>query len=262
MLGIAAPAISVLVSVFHQAAPVLGLHLLTHNTSAGGLRNAILGTLYLLVGVLVIAGVIGVGAGIYLAEYATGRVERTLRFFSEVLAGMPSIVLGYIGYVTLVVGFHWGDSYLAGVLALSTLVAPYIVKTTEVALRQVPTFLREAAVALGLPRRTVLWRVLFPPAAPAIVSGLVIALAISTGELAPLLFTVGSTDSNPPLALFHQQVPYLTAVTFNDLQVPGRQAHYDSAAAAAVTLILLILLILLGRLITRRAVRATKRMSL
>lgn len=262
MLGIVAPAVSVLVSVFHQAAPVLDLHLLTHNTNQGGVRNAVLGTLYLLLGVLVVAGTIGVGGGIYLAEFATGRVERTLRFYSEVLAGMPSIVLGYIGYVTLVVGLHWGDSYLAGVLVLSTLVVPYIVKTTEVAFRAVPTFLREAAIGLGMPQRSVLYRVLLPPALPAVVSGVIIALAISTGELAPLLFTVGFTDNNPSLAFFHQQVPYLTAVTYNDLSIPGAQAHYDSAAAGAVTLVLLIVLILAGRLVTRRAVRATRRMSL
>ena len=261
-LGIAGPAISVLVSIFHQAAPIFSWHLFTTNTGQGGIKNAIIGTLYLLLGVLVVAGTVGVGGGIWLAEYATGRIGQQLRFYSEVLAGMPSIVIGYVGYTTFVVSFGWGYSYLAGVIALSALVLPYIVKTTEVALRQVPTFLREAGVGLGLPHSTVLWKVLIPPALPAIVSGIIIALAISTGELAPLLFTVGFTDNNPSLGLIGKQVPYLTDVTYTDLQLPGAQAHYRSAAAGAVTLILLLLLILVGRLVTRRSVRATKRMAL
>ncbi len=262
MLGSAAPAVSVLVSVVHQAAPVLDWSLLTRRSNAGGIENAVLGTLWLLLGVLVLAGSIGIGAGVYLAELATGRVARVLRFGSEVLAGMPSIVIGYIGYVTMVVGLHWGYSYLAGVIALSVLVLPYIVKTTEVALRQVPSALREGAVGLGMAHRQVIWRILLPPAAPAVVSGVVVALAISTGELAPLLFTVGFTDSNPSLAPLHQQVPYLTSVTFTDLSLPGARAHATAAAAGAASLAILVLLILLGRALSRRSRLATAQMTL
>ena len=260
-LFIAAPALSMLISVFHQAVPALGWSLITKRTDSIGLQNAILGTLLLLLGVLILAGGIGVAAGIYLAEFATGRHERLLRFFSEILAGMPSIVIGYIGYITLVVEFHWGFSLLAAVLALSVLVLPYVVKTTEVALRQVPSFLREAAAGLGLSESTTVWRILIPPALPGIVSGLIVALAISTGELAPLLFTAGSSDQNPSLALTHHQLNYLTNVIFTDLSLPGARYHATSAAAGAVTLIILLVLIFLGRLVSRRARRATARMS-
>lgn len=259
---IAAPSISVLVSVAHQAAPVISWSLLTHRTNAGGIENAVLGTLLLLLGVLIVAGTIGVAAGVYLAEFASGRSERVLRFFSEVLAGMPSIVIGYIGYVTLVVQFHWGYSLLAAVFALSILVLPYVVKTTEVALRQVPTTLREAAAGLGVQRSSTLRTVLLPTALPGIVSGLIVALAISTGELAPLLFTAGFTDFNPSLSLFHHQVPYLTNVVFTDLSLPGAKAHATSAAAGLVTLIILLILIGLGRIVAGRARRNTARMSL
>lgn len=259
---IAAPSISVLVSVAHQAAPVISWSLLTHRTNAGGIENAVLGTLLLLLGVLIVAGTIGVAAGLYLAEFASGRSERVLRFFSEVLAGMPSIVIGYIGYVTLVVQFHWGYSLLAAVFALSILVLPYVVKTTEVALRQVPTTLREAAAGLGVQRSSTLRTVLLPTALPGIVSGLIVALAISTGELAPLLFTAGFTDFNPSLSLFHHQVPYLTNVVFTDLSLPGAKAHATSAAAGLVTLIILLILIGLGRIVAGRARRNTARMSL
>jgi phosphate transport system permease protein len=261
-LLIAAPAIAVIVGVFHQALPALGWQLFTKRTNTTGIQNAILGTLVLLVGVFIVAGTIGVAGGIYLAEFATGRSGRLLRFFSEVLAGMPSIIIGYIGYVTLVVEFHWGYSLLAAVIALSVLVLPYIVKTTEVALRTVPSALREGAAGLGMRRTTTLRQVLMPPAVPAIVSGLVVALAISTGELAPLLFTANFTDSDPTLKLFHHSVPYLTSVVYTDTLQPGARDHATAAAAAVVALAILLVLIAVGRVLARRARRNTARMSL
>lgn len=262
LLCMAAPAISVLVSVFHQAAPALGSELFTQTTRKAGIENAVLGTLLLLLGVLIVAGGIGVAAGIYLAEYAAGRVERSLRFFSEVLAGTPSIVIGYVGYLALVINFHWGFSLTAAVLALSVLVLPYVVKTTEVALKQVPTALREGATGLGVPRWKMVRSVVVPTALPGIVSGLVVALAISTGETAPLLFTAGFSDANPTLHLFHHQLGYLTGVTYTDLSLPGARAHATAAAAGAVTLVMLLILIAVGQVISARSRRNSARMSL
>lgn len=259
---IAAPSLSVLISVFHQALPVIGWQLFTKRTNTTGLQNAILGSLLLLGGVLVMAGTVGIGAGLYLAEFATGRIGSLLRFFSEVLAGMPSIVIGYIAYLTLVVEFHWGYSLLAALIALSVLVTPYIVKTTEVSLRQVPSMLREGGAGLGMPQSSTLWRILVPTALPGIASGLIVALAISTGELAPLLFTAGFADTNPKLQLLHQQVPYLTNVVYTDLSLPGARAHATSAAAALLSLVLLIVLIIAGRFVGNRFRRNTSRMSL
>lgn len=261
-LLIAAPSVSIIISVFHQAWPALGWDLFTKNTAQFGLQNALLGTLLLLLGVLIVAGTIGVGAGIYLAEYAAGRSEQVLRFFSEVLAGMPSIVIGYIGYITLVYEFHWGYSLAAGVLALSVLVMPYILKTTEVSLRQVPSALREAAAGLGMPRSSALRRIVLPTALPGITSGLIVALAISTGELAPLLFTANSSDLSPNFHLLHRSVPYLTEVIYNDLSQPGQQYHAASAAAGLMSLGILVILIALGRIVSSRARRQTARMSL
>ena len=259
---IAAPAVAIIVSVFHQAWPSFGWSLFVNRTNTIGVENGILGTLLLLAGVLVVAGTIGVAAGIYLAEYAGGRTEHALRFFSEVLSGSPSIVIGYIGYLTLVIGLHWGYSYAAAVIALSVLILPYIVRTTEVSLRQVPTTLREASSALAVPRWKAVSRVILPPALPGIISGLVVALAISTGETAPLLFTAGYTDNNPSLSLFHHQLGYLTGVTYTDLSLPGSRAHAIAAAAGAVTLIILVLLIALSKLISARSRRSVERMSL
>ncbi|MHB1535489.1 MAG: ABC transporter permease subunit [Acidimicrobiales bacterium] len=258
------PALSVVMSVFHQALPALDWSLFTTptNGAGGGLENAILGTLVLLLGVLVIAGTVGIAGGIYLAELSSPRLGGVLRFFSEILAGMPSIVIGYVGYVTLVVQFHWGYSLLAAVLALSALVVPYIVKTTEVALRQVPTALRDAAAGLGVHPVTTVWRIVVPVGVPGIVSGLIVALAISTGETAPLLFTAGMSNSNPTAHLFHHQVGYLTGVTFTDVSLPGASAHALAAAAGAVTLGILLVLIALGRILSSRSARRNEGMAL
>jgi phosphate transport system permease protein len=260
---IAAPALSVLISVFHQAAPGLDLSLFTKTTvTTAGLRNAILGTLVLLLGVLIVAGIIGVAAGVWLAEFAPGRLGGTLRFLSEVLSGSPSIVIGYVGYIALVVGLHWGEGLLPAVLALSALVLPYIVKNTEVAMRQVPSALREATEALGLHRAKSVARILLPPAIPGIVSGIIVALAISTGETAPLLFTAGFANTDPSGHLLHHQLGYLTDVTYTNVSIPGKGYAVQGAAAAAVTLIILIVLIFLGRIVSGRARRSTERMSL
>jgi phosphate transport system permease protein len=259
---IVAPAVSVLSSVFRQAGPVLGLSLLTEKTTDGsGLQNAILGTVLLLAGVLLVAGTVGVSAGVYLAEVASPRLAGALRLASELLSGMPSIVIGYVGYTSLVVGLHWQYSTLAAVLALSVLVIPYVTKTTEVALRSVPTSLREGAVGLGLTDSNILWRVVVPPAVPGIVSGLVIALAISTGETAPLLFTAGFSNQDPTLHLLHHQLGYLTGVTYTDVSLPGAHAHAMAAAAAAVTLVILVTLVGLGRALAARSRRATQGMT-
>lgn len=259
---IAAPSISMIISVVHQAWPAIGWSLFTKRTNSIGIQNAILGSLLLLFGVLVVAGSIGVAAGVYLAEFAGGRSEHVLRFFSEVLAGMPSIVIGYVGYLSFIYEFHWGNSLLGAVLALSVLVMPYIVKTTEVALRQVPTVLREGSAGLGMARSSSLLRIVFPTALPGITSGLIVALAISTGELAPLLFTAGSTDSNPSLSLFHHPINYLTNVTYTQLSLPGQRAHATSAAAGLISLVILVILIASGRVVSSRARRNTARMAL
>jgi phosphate transport system permease protein len=266
---IAAPTLSVLISITRQAWPDLGWHLLTQdaNGASGGLKNAIQGTLLLLLGVAIIGGVIGISAGVYLAEYSTGRIGQVLRFLSEILAGIPSIVIGYVGYVALVNGLHWHYSLLAGLLALTTLVLPYIVKTTEVALRQVPSALREAAAGLGLTRTRTVTRILLPTAVPGIVSGLIIALAISTGETAPLLFTAGYSPAAPVVnassaTFLHNPLAFLNYITFNDISQPGAGYHAQAAAAAFVTLIILLVLIIAGRIVSGRARRNTARMAL
>ena len=261
LLIIVIPALDIVVSILRAAAPAFNLDLITKGTGQGGLQNAILGTLFLGIGVLLTSGTIGILGGLYIAEFAPARLASILRFLSEVLSGVPSIVVGYVGYISLVVTLKWHYSLTGGVLALGALILPYIVKTTEVSFANVPRTLREGAVALGLSRIQTIRKVLLPPALPGIISGLVIALAISTGETAPLLFTAGFSDTNPT-GLINSPVGYLTGVTYNDLQLPGGNYQALANAAAGVTIVLILLLIFGGRLITARSRRLVSRMDL
>lgn len=249
------PSISIVVSLVQQAWPVLGWHLFTAGTPDNGLQNAILGTLVLCGGILVVTAPVGIAGGIYLAEFSHLRQGSWIRLGYETLAGIPSIVIGFVGYVVLDIELHWGFSLLAGILALSAIVLPYVVKTTEVALLQVPSALRDGAIALGLSRLTTLRRAVLPPAIPGIISGLVVALAIGVGETAPLLYTIGFSDQNPSLQPFQHSMGYLTYVVFYWISLPSKTDHELGGAAGLILIGMLLLLIALGRLVSRWSAR-------
>ncbi len=248
---VAIPVLSIVWGVVGRAAGNWQWNVLTTDTAGngGGLLNALEGTLVVMLGVAVLAGAVGVAGGLYLAEYLPADRGQILRGASEVLSGVPSIVLGYVGYVILVVQFHWGYSLLAALIVLAILVVPYVSKTTEVAIRGVPTSYREGAEALGMRSGYAVRKLVMRPALPGIATGIIVALAIAVGETAPLLFTAGFSNKAPTGQLTHSPVGYLTYLVYTFFNVPKSSAHALAADAAVVLLVLVLFLIVVARML-------------
>lgn len=250
--------IGVLLFVFFfvivQGVPAFRLSLFTTVTNgiAGGLANAIAGTLLLVVLGVAIVMIVGFGTAAWTVEFATPRQRTAMRFCIDVLAGVPSVVVGYFLYVALVEDLGWGFSLLAGAFALAIIMLPYVVRSADLALSAVPRELREGAVALGSREATVFFRVTFPWAAPGILTGLLVATGIALGETAPLIYTAGWSNYMPSLALTHSPVGYLTYVVWTFISQPFAQSHELAYAAAA----LLMLFIFITNLVSRTALDA------
>jgi phosphate transport system permease protein len=253
LLLVLIPVVSVVGGIVVRAVPHWQWKAFTTDTSGfgGGFENAIVGTVELVVGVVIVAGTVGIAGGIYLAEYCADGKGAIVRGASEVLSGVPSIVLGYVGYVSLVVAFHWGYSLAAALIVLSVLVVPYISKTTEVAIRNVPTSYREGAEALGFRSGYVLRKAVLRPALPGIATGLIVASAIAMGETAPLIYTAGFNNALPgaPWHLTHNPIGYLTYIVYTDFDEPYNSATQLANEAALVLVALVIVLILVSRIV-------------
>jgi phosphate transport system permease protein len=222
----------------------------------GGALHAITGTLFVTGAAAAISVPIGLLAAIYLAEYGAGkRLAKAITFFVDVMTGVPSIVAGLFAYalMTLIIGPNNGFG-LSGSVALSVLMIPVVVRSSEELLRLVPNELREASYALGVPKWLTITRVVLPTAVSGIISGVILAIARVIGETAPLLVAAGFTASMNN-NLFANPMMTLPVYVYDSYQHPGVdvQVYLDRAWAGALTLILIVMLLnLIGRLIARR----------
>lgn len=243
-IALAAALSALLALVGHVVAgalPALSLTTLTTPTvgATGGVANALVGTLWLAALTLLAVVPVGVGAAVFLVEYAPPRWRSLVLLASDVLAGVPSIVFGYVGYLTFVLAFGWGFSALAAALTLALVVLPYLVRNVAQGLQQVPDALREQGIALGWSRARVIWHLTGREALGSIATGTLLATGVAMGETAPLLYTADWSQQYPALALTHHAVGYLTYMVWAYSQEPFPQ----SVALAYVAALLLILLV-------------------
>jgi phosphate transport system permease protein len=220
----------------------------------GGIRSAILGTLEIVGVATLIAVPIGIAVSLYLTEYGKeGRFANLVRYFVDVMTGVPSIVFGLFIYIVLVVS-HVGGSGFAGwkgALALSLLMLPIVIRSCEVVLLLVPASLREAALALGAPRWRIVWKVVLPTARTGLVTGSLLSVARGMGETAPLLFTVSA--ASVLTGNLNAEMNTLPVQIFNDITSP-RDVVVARAWGAALTLVALVLILnLIARAISRRS---------
>jgi phosphate transport system permease protein len=247
------PLIFILVHLVKQGGSSISLHFFTNmpkpvGESGGGMANAIVGTL-LLIAIASIFGLpVGIGAGLFLAERRGAKLASVVRFLSDVLNGLPSIVLGIFAWQLLVRPFHH-FSALAGGIALGAMMIPLVTRATEEMISLVPVSLREAALALGYPRWRTSLQVVLRTALPGIVTGALVAVARIAGETAPLLFTAfgnqfWSTSPMQPIeSLPHQIYTYATG--------PYDEQHAQAWAGALVLIGLVLVISIAARFATR-----------
>jgi phosphate transport system permease protein len=252
----AIPLIAIVFYVLKKGGGVISVDFLTKDIpiltrSVGpGMGPAIVGTLLITGTATLMAVPLGILAAVYLNEYGkTNRLAAVIRTMSDVMTGVPSIVMGLFIYTIWVL--RYGLSGFAGALALACLMLPIVIRSTEEILRLVPDGLREASLALGASRARTIMTVVLPAAISGITSGALLAVARAAGETAPLLFTVGASRK-ANWHVFSGANTALSTQIFRNAQQPFLGAQ-DRAWGAALTLIVLVVVLTIGaRLITKR----------
>lgn len=248
--------IAIIGFIFIKGIGKINLNFLFSNYSAkgdGGILPMTVTTLYTVALSLLVATPIGVLAAVYLQEYAKqGKVVKFIRFATESLAGIPSIVYGLFGGIFFVVSLKMGYSILAGSLTIAIIILPTIIRTTEEALKTVPQSYREASLGLGATKFQTLYKVILPSCLSGILSGIILSVGRIVGESAAILLTAG-TVAKMPKGIFSSARTltvhsYLTASESGDIQ---------TAAAVGIVLIAIVLVLnISAKLITKRLNKA------
>jgi phosphate transport system permease protein len=210
------------------------------STSQKGILPMIINTLYLVVLTLLFATPIGIGTAIYLTQYARqGRLVRIIRFTTETLAGIPSIIYGLFGFALFVIFLHFGYSLLAGALTLAIMVLPTMIRTTEESLLAVPDAYREGALALGANKLRVIFSIIIPSAVPGILTAVVLSMGRIVGESAALIFTAGLV-ANMPKGFFSQIMSSGRSLTLHLYQLAMRGESLDQTFATGAVLLVIV----------------------
>ncbi len=223
----------------------------------GGVANAIVGTAIVVSLASLAAIPIGVLSGIYLAEYGAGRWASWVRLASDVLVGAPSIALGLFAFALVVVPQHHYSAIAASV-ALSVLMLPVVIRTTEGAVGLIPNGLRESGLALGLPRWRVSLQLILPAAAPGVITGALLAIARAAGETAPVLFTALGNQNlvfDPTRAM-----STLPLVVFRDALTPYKDLQQEAWGAALLLMVMVLVINLGSRWVLRRQIRLARQL--
>lgn len=239
---------SIILEIVRNGAPALSIELLTAPPGAvgsddpGGIGPAIQGTI-MLIGMSSLIGVpVGVLGGIFLSEYGNNKFGQMIRFFNDVLAEFPTIVIGLFAFAVIVLTLGY-FSIVAGMFALSIIMLPVITRTTEESLKLVPVTYREAGYALGIQRSVVIFKILVTSAKSGLITGIMLSIARVAGETAPLIFTILGNDDF--FSGFDQPMDALPLRIYRLANLP-----YDSATAqawgGALVLILIILTLNVG----------------
>jgi len=253
-LGVAVLVV-ILINVIVQGAPALDLSFFTDRPLplgevGGGVAPAIIGTLLMLAVAAAIGVPVGVGTAIYLAEYGRGRFASMVSYTVDLLAGVPSVVVGVFVWAVLVRNVFGSFSGLAGGIALALIMIPIVTRTVEEMLRLVPDTYREAALGLGVSRTKTILFVVIPTVKGGIVTGVMLAMARASGETAPLVLTaLGNQFFNFDL---RQPMAALPLQIYQYASSPYADWHTKAWGSALILIVVIGVLSLLTRLVTRR----------
>lgn len=252
------PLFAVFIYIVQKGFPALNWNFFTHlpaptGESGGGMGNAILGSLVMILMASVVGIPIGVFGGVYLAEYPQGQLPKVFRMVVDLLTSLPSIVVGLFIYVVVVMPMK-GFSAHAGAAALVILMIPTIIKTTEEVLKLLPQHVREAGLALGIPRWKVIVSIILKGSRSAVITGVILAIARISGETAPLLITAfGNRNWPEQLA---QPTASLPVQIYNYAISPYEDWHQQAWGGAFVLVSLVFIINLTARVILRNKYKA------
>jgi phosphate transport system permease protein len=251
------PLVLILFEVIRRGAGAMSWDFLTsvqpfsQRRAGGGYLQGLVGTVYMVGIASILAVPLGIGAATFVVEYKHSKLSPLIRFFTDVMTGVPSIFVGLFIYAMLVQGTI-GFSTLAGALALSLLMLPIVARSAEEIIRLVPDDLRNAAYGLGARRWQVVMKVVLPAASNGLVTGAMLAVARAAGETAPLLLTALGAFKIVP-QLIGQPQSALPLLIYDEARGPYAAAHARAWAGALELMILVLIFTLIARTISRRA---------